>query len=149
MPHDRNGNVIEVGDVVRFDAKVQRVFPVGQTYNANFEITSAEENKNYRPQFSCNTTLCGKVLAVLLLLMLPMLDGCASMKGKTIEEQKATLNMWTEFAKENRLLMIVQASHDGTVKLFEEAAVGVDAGATVTGTFLYDPDKGAATKPNS
>jgi len=63
MPHDRNGNLLEVGDAVRFDAKVKSVSSGNFGWDAEFEIAAPEGNPNYHPQFTCNTTLCEKALA--------------------------------------------------------------------------------------
>ena len=85
-----------------------------------------------------------KLLCAVLCLFGVGLAGCSTLKNKTAEEQQKMLSMWSDFAKQNRLMLIVQASHNGRIGFYEEATVGLDAGSTITATFLYDPDKGLA-----
>lgn len=91
MPHDRNGNALEVGDTVRFDAKVQNLTPVDDYCNGSFEIAAPEENTAYRPQFSCNTSLC-KVLAMIVFAC-SLFPGCAGKDAPFAEKQQAMATM--------------------------------------------------------
>jgi len=55
MPHDRNGNILNIGDAVLLPARVTHITPNDTACNVTIEATQPDDDANeYKPQVTCN-----------------------------------------------------------------------------------------------
>lgn len=90
------------------------------------------------------------LLAAIAWLIAMFVTGC-SMKDKSLDEQRQTLEMWTTFAKENNVSMIAQVDIDGRIGLVQESVWALKLPVKGSATFMYQPAIGLppslATEP--
>lgn len=67
--------------------------------------------------------------------------GCATLTKDQAESQRAIMQNWTDFAKENGVSFVGQASYTGRGGLYQQSLWGIDTGLQAQGTFFFDPSK--------
>lgn len=86
-------------------------------------------------------------MAVSVVLATFYATGCKSLTTQSIEDQQKMLRMWTDFARENGIEVMVQLDYRGRGGLYFEQLYGVDLGAGMHGIFMFRPQPNVQPLP--